>query len=149
MKTILLLIFLSISTLGNTATCSIQSIEADVLREELRDKGWVFENYDFLCNELKKNNLGILITDVSAISPNQTSAAATIQLFPLEINEKYKIIIPTRSTYNTIAYDIERTTSAERELRYENANYNLNEVTKNGLLEKMKEEIEEIRKRIK
>lgn len=146
MKTILLLICLSISTLGNTSNCSITSIKNDVLQEEVSERGWSFENYDRLCNELMKHKLGLLIKQVSQITPYQTSAATVVQAYPLEIQKKYKTVIPSGNSYNTIIYNSERTTSAEREAQYKNANYNLNELIKSGTLEDMKNDIENIRK---
>ena len=148
MKTFLFLIFLSVSTLSN-ADCIIQSSKHDDLAKSIKEKGWDFENYDTLCNELKKNKLALDITQISQISPYQTSVMTTVKAYPVDLETKYSIKILSKSSYTSIEYDEERTSAMKNKLLYENANYNLNELSKTGKLEIMVKEINQIRERLK
>lgn len=94
--------------------CSITYNATNAVTEEIKKRSFVFENYDRVCAQLKKANAGVRISNVSMISPYQTTAAVSIQLYNLEGNQSLR-------TYSNhwIRYEQERTTTAEKQAIYD------------------------------
>ena len=93
-KFILSLILLLISS-ASFANCSINYIGTSNIQDLIKTNKFEFDGYNKLCERLKNNNAGVVLTGITQISPYQTTAAVIIGLYP--IGEKYK-----GTTLNTV-----------------------------------------------
>ena len=130
------------STDPSYANCEITTNKDSDLTNLIRDKGWNFDNYKEVCQELKRHNLGVKFTQIAYISKHQTTVSTSIRLYPLDIYMKYNEIILTSSGKASILSNPERTTTMVNLLRYEDANGLLNTLTTNK--EQWKEILDEI-----
>jgi len=112
MKKILLLCGLTLITSNSFANsnCSIHYKGSSPITKQIKKDGFDINqnNYNKLCNELKKNGAGVVLTGMTQISPYQTSASLSISLYSLNSNQNAM----TYLTSDWISYEQERTTNA-------------------------------------
>jgi hypothetical protein len=143
-KFILSLILLLISS-ASFANCSINYIGTSNIQDLIKTNKFEFDGYNKLCERLKNNNAGVVLTGITQISPYQTTAAVIIGLYP--IGEKYKGT--TLNTVEWIGYDELRTSKTEKDRLYSLTMYALDNLSKPEYNEKLKamlNEVIEIRK---
>lgn len=145
MKNLLYIVVLLVSC-NASAECLLVTSQDDELSNELVKKGWDFENYDELCQTLKRANAGIQIDQVAFITQYQTSVATSIKIYPIELDKKYNQRILSQRGFSAIAGNPARTTTMQKELKYINANFGLNSLITEGDLPIMLNNIDKIRK---
>ncbi len=149
MKKIVALLLLLMSSSGY-ANCMISSVEDDELLNLLSKHGWSFENYEQVCQELKKHNLGVIFKQTGYISNYQSTVSTSIHVYPLEIKKKYNEVVPTALGAVSISVNPDKTKETIQKLRYKDANTILNDIlTDQNYWQKTLDQVAFIRKHIK
>lgn len=148
MKNILYIMALLVS-FNTYAECLMQTSKDDALSNEVQKYGWNFENYDELCQKLKKANAGVQLSQFAMITQYQTTVSTTAHLYPLELEKKYNQRFLTQRSFHAMTAHPERTTEMQKKLILMNANYTLNGLITEGGLPAMLSEIDKIRKTLK
>lgn len=138
-KIILSSILLLISS-TSFADCSINYAGSSDIKNLIKEKKFVFEGYQKLCNRLNANDAGLMFDSVSQISPYQTTAAISISMYPK--GEKYKGRTIESTTW--ISYSEQRTTNAEKERLYSLTMYALENLASPSEEEKLKSMLLEV-----
>ena len=147
MKKILLLCGLTLITSNSFANsnCNIYYKGNSQITTQIKKDGFNINqnNYNKLCNELKKNGAGLVLTGMTQISPYQSSASISISLYSLNSNQNAM----TYQTSDWIGYEQERTTNAANKAIYDLTMSALDELaTNNQLLNKLISNLKEITK---
>lgn len=149
MKKFVAMLLLLISS-GSYANCMISSVEDDDLLKILSNNGWYFENYNNVCQELKKHNLGVMIKQTGYISKYQSTVSTSVHVYPLEIKKKYNEIIPTALGPVSISVNPEQTDLTIQKLKYKDVNTILNDLLSDqAYWQKTLDQVTFIRKHIK
>lgn len=130
------------------ANCSITYAANNNLKSLIQEKKFVFDGYEKLCKRLEANNAGISFINVTQVSPYQTTASITINMYPK--GDKYKGV--TFESVSWIRYDEERTSNSEKETLYDVTMNALSNLTKPNGEEKLKamlREVDEMRRATK
>ena len=139
MNKFLLLTILFLVSSASFANCSITYTSTSDIKALIKSKKFNFDGYSKLCERLKSNNAKLVMTGVTQISPYQTTALI-IGLSP--IGEKYKGT--TLTTEDWIAYEEERTSTAEKDRLYSLTMHALDQLSKPEKEEKLKAMLNEV-----
>lgn len=116
-------LFFLITATSVHANCVINaSIDDDELAYMIKNEGWELSDYNKICNELKRHNLGIHINQTGYISKYQSTVATTLKVYPREIQEKYQQLVTVEATRTSLLLNEEKTSAKLRDLKYKDAN---------------------------
>lgn len=110
----------SVISSGSHAECTINSKfhNGNVISTIFREKGYELKNYESICQKLKKANVGLKINTQSMITTEQTTAAVMVRLYPIELAQKYDLLLSTSSSSTGMNANSDKTSSSAKYLEY-------------------------------
>ncbi|MDC4965274.1 hypothetical protein V8P95_15190 [Acinetobacter baumannii] len=145
---ILFLIISLFSASTTYAECIINSNSNNRLHKLLQERGWDLNNYNLLCQKLKKSNIGLDIDGITQISSYQTTATTQVRAYALELAEK-KQFFPSNTVSMSITSHPERTTNTEMNIIYRDAMNAVNKLVEDDTLDVMINEVNQLRRIVK
>lgn len=111
--------------------CSIDFTTNQSLIRTIKEKGFVFENYDKVCKLLRSANASVDIVSMSQISPYQTTAAVDVRLKAKEYEAQGINVYSEHQSW--IRYEQERTTLIQESAAYNVTMSALNAISQNSV----------------
>lgn len=106
--------------------CTISYSTNDTLDALIKEKKFVFDNYDKVCKLLRSANTSVDIVTTGQISPYQTSSAVQIRLKDLELSKQGLNLYSKHHIW--LRYNSERTSAAQEKDIYGIAMVALNDI---------------------
>lgn len=108
----------SVISSATHAECTINSKFPDGLNTIFREKGYELQNYESICQKLKNANVGLRISTQSMITTEQTTAAVMVRFYPIELEQKYHLILTANTASTGMNANSDKTSASAKYLEY-------------------------------